>query len=195
MLRSDKQNLSRLEFLSALVDKPWEPRITVKDKVQELHDQAKPWALEQLQVALKTLRKPTVAECSVLLRAARVYGGINFLQERCDLLVIIYLRLIDVGRLAVYYLSLSLLRTSSSSISLQARSSSTKNTPSAKTRHTSCLPSSPLPSPKQSSINQSRLPLTRTPTDIIDLRPPRTSRTRPLRPMFEYAFSSAVHSL
>ena len=83
MLKNDKQNLSRLEFLSALADGPWEPRITVKDKVQELHEQAKPWALQQLQVTLKTLQKPTVAECSVLLRAARVYGGINFLQERC----------------------------------------------------------------------------------------------------------------
>lgn len=82
MLTNDKHNVSRLEFLSGLAGEPWKPRIACQDEVRELHQQAKPWAMLQIQEVLKTIKKPAVEEGSVLLRAARIYGGANFLQER-----------------------------------------------------------------------------------------------------------------
>lgn len=81
MLKHDRGNATRLEFLETLQGEPWEPIDTDEDTVKALHAELQPWATAQTQEVLKTLKIPTVAECPALLKAAHESGGISCLKD------------------------------------------------------------------------------------------------------------------
>lgn len=51
------------------------------DAIRTIRQVVKPWASQQICAVLRTLKKPTMAEASALLKAARENGGIVFLYE------------------------------------------------------------------------------------------------------------------
>ena len=81
MLNSDAHNVSRLQFLDKLGGKPWERLATNEERVAAVHREAQPWVVAKREEVLKTLRKPAVDECPVLLKAVHENGGITFLKD------------------------------------------------------------------------------------------------------------------
>ena len=81
MLNSDPQNESRIQFLAKLSGPPWEPLATNKKRVMAIHRAAKPWAKQKNGEVLMTLKKPTVNECSLLLKVAHQHGGVEYVRD------------------------------------------------------------------------------------------------------------------
>ncbi|TFL04375.1 hypothetical protein BDV98DRAFT_590190 [Pterulicium gracile] len=83
MLCGESQNLTRLRLLYVLAGGPCEPVATDKERVAEVHQEARTWAITHKEAALRNVKTPTMAECQALLEAVREKGeaGCTFLHE------------------------------------------------------------------------------------------------------------------
>lgn len=82
MLVHDKHNKTRARFLEMLSGGPWSS-VSGKSgaEIEAIQAVMKPWVEVQKQELVRSLRKPTVQECSWLIKLAHEHGGIDILEE------------------------------------------------------------------------------------------------------------------
>lgn len=74
MLRQDKHNATRLEFVARFAE--W-----AGTQPPALIMEVYPWIAKHRERVLTSLRKPETSECKALLGAARASGGVRLLDE------------------------------------------------------------------------------------------------------------------
>lgn len=75
-MKKDQHNATRIQFLNHLDQ--WAGEREDSHKKDLIHR----WVLERLSDTMKTLRKPLKAEQEVLLAEAKVFGGIDYLNDQ-----------------------------------------------------------------------------------------------------------------